>query len=115
MTEEEEKVIEYWAKMTNFADDMMECISNVADKHSMNVEVHKEGNSIILTPVEKKEEYLPVGTPCMCSMDSTTWILCNYYGRDMTDNWKEIIPFDKFDPNNIEESLKHNIVNNGNH
>ena len=56
MTEQEDKVIEYWAKMTDFADDMMKSISKIADKHSMNVEIHKEGNSIILTPIEKKEE-----------------------------------------------------------
>lgn len=129
MTEEEDKVIEYWAKMTDFADDMMKSISKIADKHSMNVEVRKEGGSIILTPIEKKEDDLLIDTPCMVSHYGDKNFILRYYAGNKecydsgnkSDNfhnlesWNHIIPFDKFDPNNIEESLKHNIVNNGNH
>lgn len=121
--EQDEKVIEHWCKVDSFADDMLKSISEIVDKHSFNVEVRKEGSSIILTPIDKKEEDLPIDTPCMCSSDGKTWGLYYYfmrkrvyaYHRKSTDAADDIgkeyiIPFDKFNPNNIEESLKYNIV-----
>lgn len=69
---------------------------------------------------------IPSGTPMVCSDNLTQWLIgysCNTIegvaivdgGRkEMSKDigctiWKYMIPFDKFNPNDIEESLKHNI------
>lgn len=66
---------------------------------------------------------LPIDTPVMVSDDKMDWRLRYYagnhicwdFGKKSTDAksaipWKYIVPYNKFNPNNIEESLKHNIV-----
>lgn len=67
--------------------------------------------------------YLPVDTPVMVSDTKRDWTL-RYYSKGnkaylngyksnsikLDNPWKYIIPFSQFDPNNIEESLKHDIV-----
>lgn len=84
-----------------------------------------EDGGIKIIPIEDKNDDLPIDTPCMCSgkHDEGLWFL-RYYshkGRVFTEGRKfknnkgaitmeYIIPFDKFNPNDIKESLKHNIV-----
>lgn len=122
--EQDDKVIEYWCKVDSFADDMLKSIFEMVDKHSFNVKVRKEGNSVILTPIEKKEEELPIDTPVMVGNKTNEMWCLGYYAYKgkvflggITSKYQEkltsfdyIIPFDKFNPDNIEESLKYNIV-----
>lgn len=68
---------------------------------------------------------LPIDTPMMVSENKVRWLLRYYAGdgkvwRDGCKSnggvkvpWPIIIPFDKFNPNDIEGSLKYNIVGNG--
>lgn len=71
---------------------------------------------------EKKEDDLPIDTPVMVKIGDE-WCLeyyagkCNFYCNSKKSYnggaWQRsryIVPFDKFNPNNIKESLKHNIV-----
>lgn len=63
---------------------------------------------------------LKKGTPVIVSENGKDFILRFYFKENScyisgdkdgdTLTWATIIPFDKFDPNNIEESLKYNIV-----
>ena len=69
------------------------------------------------------ENHIPINTPMMCQTSSSlAWVLRYYAGCQdgihkvfTTDNciasgWKGyMIPYDKFNPNNIKESLKYNI------
>ena len=82
----------------------------------------------------KFERPIPIDTPMMISFDTDKWQLAFYWGYNKSKNYhlvllgtnkchisyKEfcknksgkipyMIPFDKFNPNNIEESLKYNI------
>lgn len=73
---------------------------------------------------EKKEEDLPIDTPCMVGNGSKKLWSLRYYaydGKVFMNGLKSkdkgnlmkydyTIPFDKFNPNDIEESLKYNIV-----
>ena len=81
----------------------------------------------------KFERPIPIDTPMMCSSHSciNRFRIGFYAGKikgvhecfidglkhsdtDLTGCYKFIIPFDKFNPNNIEESLKYNIQNKRN-
>lgn len=66
---------------------------------------------------------LPIDTTVVVSDNKINWRLRYYAGNNLAYQggykskdakveiyWKYIIPFDKFNPNNIEESLKYNIV-----
>ena len=87
-----------------------------------------EDGGIKISPIVEEEEDLPIDTPCMvANIDNSiigVWRLAYYSGkklcydcgksskdlRGFRTSWNIIIPFDKFNPNDIEESLKHNIV-----
>lgn len=87
-----------------------------------------DDGGIKIIPIEDKNDDLPIDTPCMvANIDNSiigVWRLAYYAGkklcydcgnsskdlRGFRTSWNIIIPFDKFNPNNIEESLKHNIV-----
>lgn len=90
------------------------------------VEIEEKDGTVIIRAVKKQKEDLPIDYPVMVNdrldIDSD-WKLRYYAGDGWTcecnakksDNtalirWNYIIPFDKFNPNDIEESLKHNIV-----
>lgn len=90
------------------------------------VEIEEKDGTVIIRAVEKKNQDLPIDYPVMVNdrldIDSD-WKLRYYAGDGWTcecnakksDNtalirWNYIIPFDKFNPNDIEESLKYNIV-----
>lgn len=81
-----------------------------------------ENGAVKISPIEVDND-LPIDTPVMISSDKKVWAL-RYYANNkqvhsggdksnsfhhlMTSNY--IIPFEKFNPNDIEESLKYNIV-----
>lgn len=106
--------------------DLANAINKVVSEHNQSVMVEEIEGGIIIKPIEKKEEDLPIDTPVMCSnliQGEYAWYVRYYAGDGKTwwdlgkscnekrkVDWKCIIPFDKFDPTNIEESLKHNIV-----
>lgn len=88
------------------------------------VEVEEKDGTVVIRAVKRQEEDLPIDTPCMVSHYGDTNFMLRYYagnkecydsGRKSKDfhhleSWNYIIPFDKFNPNDIKESLKHNIV-----
>lgn len=83
-----------------------------------------EDGGIKISPIEEKEKDLAVDTPCMVGNESKEFWSLRYYaynGKVFMNGLKSkdeekvmkydyIIPFDRFNPNNIEESLKYNIV-----
>lgn len=91
------------------------------------VELEEKDGTIVIRAVKNKEEDLPIDTPVMVCDDISAlsdWILRYYAGQRSCfvgnakssdkaakfNNWAYIIPFDKFDPTDIEKSLKYNIV-----
>lgn len=124
----------------NWTDDMIEClvsdtpeksiistdlikdIAEVIKSHNLGVSVSENEGKLIIEPLKVNGD-LPIDTPCMVSDDGKTWHLQFYAGLrscfcdgkkssnyDSQITYNIIIPFDKFDPNDIEESLKYNIV-----
>lgn len=109
------------------SEEMIKDIAEVVKKHNLGVCVSENDGKLIIEPL-KVEEYedLPIDTPCMCSNsleEENAWFVRYYAGNKQTwwelgksnnehrrVDWSCIIPFDKFNPNNIEESLKYNIV-----
>lgn len=102
-----------------------EAVKSVVNSDT-SVEIEEKDGTVVIRKVEKKEQDLPIDYPVMVNdrldIDSD-WKLRYYAGDGWTcecnakksDNtalirWNYIIPFDKFNPNDIEESLKHNIV-----
>lgn len=110
------------------SEDLLKDIANVIKAHDMGVQVSEEDGKLIIEPLkEKKEDDLPIDTPCMVAdkheNEPCTFILRYYAGKGAVFNgglnsccangesgYDIIIPWDKFDPNNIAESLKYNIV-----
>lgn len=104
--------------------DLIIDMAEVIKKHNLGVSISENEGKLIIEPLKIKED-LPIDTPCMCSseLDDSLWFL-RYYaykGKVFKEGKKSdnsrgvvdmeyIIPFDKFNPNNIEESLKYNIV-----
>lgn len=100
-------------------------IAEVIKTHNLGVSISENEGKLIIGPLEFEEEKdLPVETPCMVgNRTSEMWGL-RYYaykGRVFMNGLKSkdeervmkydyIIPFDRFNPDNIEESLKYNIV-----
>lgn len=108
--------------------EMIKDIAEVIKTHNLGVSVSENDGKLIIEPlkVEKEDEDLPIDTPCMVSpKDKKEWHLRYYsgnkqcYGEGDTSinygymsSWDYIIPFDKFNPKDIKESLKYNIVKN---
>lgn len=97
-------------------------IAEVIKKNNLGVSVKEEDGRLIIEPL-KVEEDLPIDTPCMCSDDIINWHLRYYYNKcstypnglkstdeELPQKWNYIVPFDRFNPNEISESLKYNIV-----
>lgn len=105
-------------------EEMIKDIAEVIKKHNLGVSIiEKEGNLIIAPLKVEEEEDLPIDTPVMATNVVNDWSLRYYAGKRTTFiqgckskdnesriNWVYIIPFEKFNPLNIEESLKYNIV-----
>lgn len=106
---------------------ILQDIAKTIREHNIGVSVKEEDGKLIIELL-KVEEDLPIDMPVMvASKDGVgmgDWNLRYYAGVGacfiMGNNsksesskkikWDYIIPFDQFDPNNIEESIKHNIV-----
>lgn len=109
----------------NIADTIRK-IAEIIRKDNIGFSVKEENGEIIIKPikVEKQLNDYPLDMPVMVSDDLKYWQLAYYYSRksvyssgksskdapDSYSNYKYTIPFSQFDPKNIEESLKHNIV-----
>lgn len=105
--------------------ELIKDIAEVIKTHNLGVSISENEGKLIIEPLKVEEEKdLPVDTPCMVgNKTSEIWGL-RYYaykGKVFMNGLKSkdeervmkydyIIPFDKFNPNNIEESLKYNIV-----
>lgn len=109
---------------TTISEQIIKDIAEVIKKHNLGVCVSENDGKIIIEPLSEKEEDLPIDTPCMVSFNEyDEWRLRYYAGNykcfDSGEKhlnsfsetkWSYIIPFNKFNPNDIEESLKYNIV-----
>lgn len=107
---------------------LLKDIANVVKAHNMGVQVSEEDGKLIIEPLEeKKEEDLPIDTPCMVAdkheNEPCTFILRYYAGKGAVfsgglnsccangkSGYDIIIPWDKFDPRDLGESMKFNIV-----
>ena len=105
------------------SEEMIKDIAEVVKKHNLGVSISENDGKLIIEPLKVEEEDLPVDAPCMISNDGKIWGLQFYAGLgscfcdgkkssnyDCQVTYSIIIPFDKFNPNNIKESLKYNIV-----
>lgn len=111
------------AEKTQISEQLIKDIAEVIKSHNLGVSVSENEGKLIIEPLgKKKEDDLPIGIPVMVQYDNGNWTLRRYAGNLKTKDinnlfdsielftWDCIIPFDKFNPNNIEESLKYNIV-----
>lgn len=109
------------------SEQMIKDIAEVIKNHNLGVCVSENDGKLIIEPLSEKEEDLPIDTIVFVSDKNygiNNFHLRHYAGSLKTFNddrnsssptkgivgWKYIIPFDKFNPNDIEESLKYNIV-----
>lgn len=104
-------------------DRIKSAIIEAAKEANILVEPTEDGG-IKISPLEVKDKDLAVDTPCMVGNESKEFWSLRYYaynGKVFINGLKSkdeekvmkydyIIPFDRFNPNNIEESLKYNIV-----
>lgn len=103
-------------------DRIKSAITEAAKEANILVEPTEDGG-IKISPLEENDNDLKIGTPCMVSDDGNEWGFSFYAGNKRTFSdgfkwnkssntftWLYIIEFSKFNPNNIEESIKYNIV-----
>lgn len=118
-----EDSLSYNTEKSILSEEMIKDIAEVIKTPNLGICISENGGKLIIEPLEeKKEEDLPIDTPVMvkCGM----WSLGYYAGNkrvfvcgksnecknQTACGFEIIIPFDKFNPNDIEESLKYNIV-----
>lgn len=99
--------------------DLIKDIAEVVRTHNLGVSVSEQDGKLIIEPL-KVEEDLPIGTPVIHSNNKDYWAVGIYQGfgkvsmqidgKDQPEKRLYIIPYNLFNPNDIEESLKHNIV-----
>lgn len=105
---------------------LLQDIANVIKSHNMGVQVSEEDGKLIIEPLKVDEDDLPIGTPCMVTddMDKPLNFILRYYAGnkgvfpggksygeiDDAVKYRTIIPCDKFNFENPDESLKYNIV-----
>lgn len=105
---------------------LLQDIANVIKSHNMGVQVSEQDGKLIIEPVEeKKEDDLPIDTPVMVSdANSVDTFMLRYYAgngkvfcaghhdaeTEGTCHYDIIIPWDEFDPKDLGESMKFNIV-----
>lgn len=103
--------------------ELIKDIAEVVKTHNLGVSISENEGKLIIEPL-KVEEDLPIDTPCMVSHYGNINFMLRYYAGNKEcydsgkksrsfhhlESWNYIIPFDKFNPENIEESLKYNIV-----
>lgn len=106
--------------VSKFFTELSAAINKVVSENKQGITIEEKDGSIIITPIEDKEEDLPIGTFVVCSNNTEYWVIGVYEGynlistridgKDGGECRNYIIPFDKFNPSDIQESLKHNIV-----
>lgn len=104
---------------------LLQDIANVIKTHNMGVQVSEEDGKLIIEPLKVDEDDLPIDTPVMVADANSvdTFILRYYAGNgkvfcagehdaetEGTCHYDIIIPWDKFDPKDLGESMKFNIV-----
>lgn len=110
------------------SDQLIKDIAEVIKKHNLGVCVSENDGKLIIEPLkEKKEDDLPIDTPCMVADkhedEPCTFILRYYAGKGAVfsgglnsccangeSGYDIIIPWYKFDPRDLGESMKFNIV-----
>lgn len=102
----------------NIADTIRK-IAEIIRKDNIGLSVKEQDGGILILPCKEEEGDLPIYAPVMVCDDLSNWLFRRYAGNKKAFScegalsmysWKYIIPFSQFDPNNIEESLKHDIV-----
>lgn len=112
----------YIPEKSILSEEMIKDIAEVVKKHNLGVSISENEGNLIIEPLKvEKEEDLPIDTPVMVS-DDIDWSLRYYAGKGTAFTngdkskkneftiWKYIIPCDKFNFENPEESLKYNIA-----
>lgn len=104
----------------SFFTNLVNAIHKVVEENKQGITIEEKDGSIIITPIKKEEEDLPIGTFVACSNNTEYWAIGVYKGykhistridgEDGGECRNYIIPFDKFNPSDIQESLKYNIV-----
>lgn len=111
------------SKNTSASEQVIKDIADVIKSHNLGVSVSEKDGKLIIEPL-KVENDLEKGTYVMVTnnTDNEPWTLRQYLGKGYCDifktggfnlpaeQFKYIVEFDKFDPNDIEKSLKYNIV-----
>ena len=109
--------------VSKFFTELSAAINKVVSENKQGITIEEKDGSIIITPIEDEEEDLPINTPMMVADVLEDWRFRYYAGgkkcfehslkkeeTSETNRWRYMIPFDKFNPNDIKESLKYNIV-----
>ena len=104
---------------------LLKDIANVIKSHNMGVSISAQDGKLIIEPLKVDEDDLPINTPVMVADANRvdTFILRYYAGKgkvfcaghqdaetEGTCPYDIIIPWDKFDPKALGESMKFNIV-----
>lgn len=111
------------AEKSTISEGLVKDIAEVIKKYNLGVSVSENDGKVIIEPL-KEEEDLKKGTHVMVTNDinNEAWTLRQYLSNGYCDAFRTdsshlppmkfrfIIAFDKFNPNDIEESLKYNIV-----
>lgn len=101
---------------------LLKDIANVIKSHNMGVQVSEEDGKLIIEPLTTKED-LAVDTPVLVSDDDINFTLRYYAGNgevfcagqhdaetEGTCRYLTTIPWDKFNPKDVSESLKYNVI-----
>lgn len=112
------------AENPHISEQLIKGIAEVIKSHNLGVSVSENEGKLIIEPLKVDEDDLPIDTPVLVADANSvgTFILRYYAGKgkvfyaglhdaetEATCHYDIIIPWDKFDPNDIEESLKYNI------
>lgn len=112
-------------KSASLSEQLIKDIADVVKSRNLGVTISENEGKLVIEPLKVEEEVdLPIDTPCMCgNSDNELWGLRYYaskgkvYSKGLISpinegvaSFEYIIPFDKFNPNDIKESLKYNIV-----
>lgn len=107
------------------SEEVIKDIANVIKSHNLGVTVSENDGKLVIEPLNvEEEEDLKKGTHVMVTNDinNEAWTLRQYLSNGYCDAFRTdsfhlppmkfrfIIAFEKFNPNDIEESLKYNIV-----
>lgn len=115
----------YNTEKTILSEEVIKDIAEVVKKHNLGVCVSENEGKLIIEPLKvEEEEDLGKGTHVMVTNDinNEAWTLRQYLSNGYCDafrtgssqlppmKFRYIIAFENFNPNDIEESIKYNIV-----